>query len=63
MFYVIYSPEADMYVNDEGGFCSYEAAARFDTAEDAKDSLDIEDKWAPDKRLRVVGPCLEGETP
>jgi hypothetical protein len=55
MFYVVYTPDADLYMNDEGEFGSYEGAARFERLVDANCSLV--------DGLRVVGPCVEGETP
>ena len=56
MFYVVYCPFNDMYVNDEGDVCSYEDAARFDSFSDATIAMSV-------PGLRVVGPCIEGETP
>lgn len=55
MFYVVYAPDAKLYMNDEGGFGSYEGAAQFANILDANYSLV--------GGLRVVGPYIEGETP
>lgn len=55
MFYVIYSPDCDLYVNDEGGLGSYEGAAQSQFSDDAL--------WGLTDGLKIVGPCIEGETP
>lgn len=55
MFYVIYSQLTDLYVNDDGYFCSYESATQYGSYLDAIRNLD--------DGLRVVGPCIEGECP
>ena len=58
MSYVIYSPACDLYVNDEGGLGSYEAAAKFDSIADAEWEIETTTTG-----LRVVGPFIEGEVP
>jgi hypothetical protein len=54
MFYVVYCPAADLYVNDEGGLGSYEGAAQFSSDADAA-------CCCLEEGLKVIGPCIEGE--
>lgn len=58
MFYVVYNPTTKQYMNDEGALGSYEDAAQFSNFLDAACS-----RWPSETGLRVVGPCIEGETP
>lgn len=60
LYYVIYSPAADLYVNDEGGLGSYAKAAQFGNHADAEWRLNELDECFG---FRIVGPCIEGETP
>lgn len=55
MFYVIYNSATKQYMNDEGGFGTYEAAAQFPLYMDAV--------WGCTEGTKIVGPCIEGETP
>lgn len=57
MFYVIYAPDCDLYVNDEGGLGSYEGAKQYGSTFDAESDVDSM------SGLRVVGPCCAGEQP
>lgn len=58
MFYVIYAPDCDLYLNDEGGLGSYEDAKQYSSASDAEWDL-----GSTEPSLRVVGPCIEGQEP
>ena len=58
MVYVIYDPSSDRYLNDRGGYSEFGRATKFDSAYDAEYELDT-----TDTALKVVGPCIEGETP
>lgn len=58
-FYVIYNTVTKQYLsNVEDTFGSYDDAAQFDSAADAEIELDT-----LNANERVVGPCIEGETP
>ena len=60
-FYVIYNTETKQYLNDEGKFGTYANAERFDTS--AKAHNFVTDYYSAIPSFRVVGPCIEGETP
>ncbi len=61
MFYVIYNSATKQYLNDEEEPSAFAHAAQFGSAAGAQTALDsLLD--AP-RTLRVVGPCVEGETP
>ena len=53
MFYVLYSPSRKMYLDEDGEYCKYEDAEKFDKP--------IK-KWETDNH-KWVGPCEEGEEP
>ena len=59
MFYVIYNTETKQYLYDEGKFGTYANADRFDTSAEAHNF--VTDYYSA--TCRVVGPCIEGETP
>ena len=58
MFYVVYSLETKQYLNDQDSFGPYENAAQL-TATVAHNL--VTDYYSA--TCRVVGPCVEGETP
>ena len=62
MFYVIYNSATKQYVNDEEGLGSYENAAQFQFHADAAWALSSLVHDMP-PGLKIVGPCVEGETP
>lgn len=53
MFYVLYSPSREQYVNEDGEFCNFANAEKFDGPYFTPALADV--KW--------VGPCVEGEEP
>ena len=57
-FYVIYHPRTDQYADVDGGLGSFAEAARMDR-DDAIMTLGELDG----SLFRIVGPCIEGETP
>ena len=63
MFYVIYNTETKQYLDDEGRFGTYANAERFDTSAEALRLIHnfVTDYYST--TCRVVGPCIEGETP
>ena len=56
-FYVIYNTVTKQYLGD-AAFGAYENAMRFSSAADAEWFLDT-----TNTAVRIVGPCIEGETP
>ena len=57
-FYVIYDPSSDRYVDVEGGLCAFADAEQFWSHNDATAMLEQGPSY-----LKIVGPCIEGETP
>lgn len=57
MFYVIYSANADQYVNTDDGLDNFAKATRFASSKEAK--AELAGDYADD--YRVVGPCNEGD--
>lgn len=53
MFYVLYSPSRKQYLNEDGEFCKFEEAEKFEFPHFTPAFSDV--KW--------VGPCKEGEEP
>jgi hypothetical protein len=58
LFYVIYDPRKDKYIDRDGGNSSFENAEQFQSYDAALDMWNEGPSY-----LRVVGPCIEGETP
>lgn len=58
MFYVIYDTATEQYLNELGTFGAYDNAAQYDYS-GAREQADM----LADSDCRVVGPCIEGETP
>lgn len=60
MYYVLYVPQRQAYLDEEGYIVSYEKAEKY--AEPSSVILDIaQDEYGND--VRWVGPCKEGEVP